>query len=102
MNKKIDTGFVMNPSTTVKSSTEFECPDSNCDSKLFFPTIRVRKVSALLTETGKPGAFTVAGPLLCVKCRRELDDADFGYISDEPKNKDSGDQTDDTPDLKDI
>ncbi|KKL98347.1 hypothetical protein LCGC14_1825350 [marine sediment metagenome] len=102
MNEKLDKGFAINPSTAIKSSTELECPDSNCDSKLFFPTIRVRKISALLTETGKPGAFTVAGPLLCAKCRRELEDADFGYTSDEPEDNNGGDQTDDSPDLKNI
>ena len=86
MKKQIN-DLAINPSTAIKSSTEVGCPNSDCDSKLFLPTIRVRKVSALLTENGKPGAFTLAGPLLCAQCKRELSDADFGYINNASENK---------------
>lgn len=67
------------------TSEEVVCPNPDCNSKLFFPTISVRKVSALMTGTGKPGAITQSGPLLCVKCHRELVDADFGYKNQEDK-----------------
>lgn len=88
MKKKLKEGLAINPSTAVESSTELTCPNSECDSKLFFPSIRVRKVSSLMTETGKPGAFTLAGPLLCVKCNYELSDTDFGYVAGESEETD--------------
>jgi hypothetical protein len=93
MTKKFNNELAINPSTAMESSTEMECPGLSCDSKLFFPTVRVRKISPLLTETGKPGAFTIAGPVLCVKCKRELDNTDFGYTSDESVKEDEKEST---------
>ena len=69
----------IDPNTILNSSTEFSCPNENCDSTLFFPTMKVRKVSALMTGTGKAGIIPISGPMLCVKCHRELTDTDFGY-----------------------
>jgi len=86
MNKKTpDPTLKIDPKAVLENSTEVKCPNPDCDSTLFFPTISTRKVSGLMTGTGKPGAFTVAGPLLCVKCHRELVDADFGYKEEKPK-----------------
>jgi len=93
MEKKFTEGLKINPSASMETSTEIECPNSSCDSKLFLPTIRVRKVSELLTETGKPGVFTTAGPLVCVKCNYELNDSDFGYKTDEPEKNDEQEST---------
>jgi len=74
----------IDPNVVLASSTEMKCPNPTCDSKLFFPTVEVRKISALMTGTGKPGAITRSGPLLCVKCHREILDADFGYTEPDP------------------
>lgn len=96
MNKKTpDPTLHINQKAIMDSSKEVECPNPDCDSKLFFPTISARKVSALMTGTGKPGAFTVAGPLLCVKCHRELVDADFGHTEEKSEEK-NDEQKDDS------
>jgi len=76
-NLKIDSKAILN------TSTELECPNPDCDSTLFFPTMKIRKVSALMTGTGQPGMIPQAGPMLCVKCHRELVDTDFGYKKEE-------------------
>lgn len=81
-------GLKINTSTILENSKEVKCPNPDCDSKLFFPTIKVNEVSGLITGTGKPGVYTISGPLLCVKCHRELVDADFGY-KDEVKEESS-------------
>jgi len=75
----------IDPKTIYDSSTEFICPNPDCDSNLFFPTMKVRKVSALMTGTGQPGIIPVSGPMLCVKCHRELNDTDFGHKESEDK-----------------
>jgi len=79
----------IDPKAVLDSSTEIECPTINCDSMLFFPTMKIRKVSALMTGTGQPGMIPQAGPMLCVKCHRELVDTDLGYdeTSDEKQTK---------------
>ena len=64
------------------SATEVTCPNKDCGSDLFFPTTYVKKISALMTGQGKPGVITLTGPLLCVKCHRNLADADFEYADD--------------------
>jgi DNA-directed RNA polymerase subunit RPC12/RpoP len=68
------------------TATEMSCPD--CSSNLFFQTIEIKKISALMTGTGQPGAVSKLGPLLCVKCHRQLKDEDFGYgITEEVSQK---------------
>ena len=71
----------------LENSKEVECPNPDCDSKLFYPSICVRKISELLTGTGKPAAITQSGPLLCVKCNRPIIDADLGYFTEKGKEE---------------
>lgn len=78
--------------TVESASTEMKCPGVGCDSIYFFPTMQVKRVSPLMTGTGKPGALTKSGPLLCVKCHRELTDADFGYTGTTPDTLITGDK----------
>ena len=73
MNKELN----IDSNAILDSSTEVECPNPDCDSTLFYPTTSVRKISGLMTGTGKPGIITLSGPLLCVKCQRPLVDGDF-------------------------
>jgi len=74
--------------TILDSATEVKCPNPDCDSNTFFPTTYVKKVSALMTGQGKPGIVTLTGPLLCVKCHRNLADADFGYKKEDSEKND--------------
>ena len=74
------------------SAKEVKCPNTDCDSDLFFPTTYVKKVSALMTGKGKPGIVTMTGPLLCVKCHRSLMDADFEYTEPEKTEEEQKDE----------
>lgn len=85
----MDKNLKIDQKAILDNSSELECPSQDCDSTVFFPTMKIRKVSALMTGTGQPGMIPQAGPMLCVKCHRELVDTDFGY-----KDKDE-----DQPDL---
>lgn len=67
----------INTESLMASSTPMVCPNPDCDSELFAPTTRVRRVSPIMTKTGKPGIVPIQGPIICVKCNRALTDKDF-------------------------
>jgi len=69
----------------LENSTEVHCPE--CDSRLFIQTISIRKVSALLTGTGKVGIVPLPGQVICLKCHRQLVDTDIDIPNDENKDK---------------
>ena len=74
------------------NSTPIKCPNSECNSEYFMETVKMKKVSALISPTGKTEFLPVRGPMICVECHRPLTDADFGFTN-EPENNDDSQST---------
>jgi len=61
------------PNLSLSDTTEILCESPGCNSNVFVHSYMIRKVSALLTGTGKPTIIPIE-VFVCVKCHSVLNE----------------------------
>ncbi len=61
------------PNLSLSDTTEVSCDSPGCDSNIFVPSVMFRKVSPIITGTGKPAIVPIE-VFTCIKCKSPLND----------------------------